>query len=62
MARAAVELLQPGRWARASEAATADARARFATADVVARYEAIYEEALADVGARATPPMAGARD
>lgn len=62
MARAAVELLQPARWARASEAAAADARARFATADVVARYEAIYEEALADVGARPTPPMAGARD
>jgi N-acetyl-alpha-D-glucosaminyl L-malate synthase BshA len=49
MARASVALLQPERWEVASAAAKADARARFATDDVVARYETLYEEALAQV-------------
>ena len=49
MARAAVALLQPDRWAQASAAARADARARYATDDVVARYETLYDEALAQV-------------
>ncbi len=49
MARAAVEFLQPARWAAASAAAKADARASYATDDVVARYETLYEEALAQV-------------
>jgi N-acetyl-alpha-D-glucosaminyl L-malate synthase BshA len=49
MARSAVAFLQPARWAAASAAAAADARARFTTTDVVARYEALYREALAQV-------------
>ncbi len=49
MAESAVRLLEPSRWAEASAAAAADARARFATADVVGRYEALYTEALAQV-------------
>jgi N-acetyl-alpha-D-glucosaminyl L-malate synthase BshA len=47
MAAAAVELLEPARWAAASKAAAADARARFSTDEIVARYEALYLEALA---------------
>jgi len=47
MARAVRTFLEPARWREASAAAAADARARFATADVVARYEGIYAEALA---------------
>ncbi|MEK0431135.1 MAG: hypothetical protein RL139_939 [Gemmatimonadota bacterium] len=47
MARAVRAFLEPARWREASAAAAADARARFATADVVARYEGIYAEALA---------------
>ncbi len=47
MAASALALLEPGRWAKASAAAAAEARARFATADVVGRYEALYAEALA---------------
>ena len=50
MAAAAVRLLEPARWRVASEAASADARARFATADVVGRYEALYAEALGQAG------------
>ena len=50
MAAAAVRLLEPERWRAASEAASADARARFATADVVGRYEALYAEALGQAG------------
>jgi hypothetical protein len=46
MAAAAVALLEPNRWAAASKAAAADARARFSTADVVGRYEALYRDAL----------------
>ena len=46
MAARAVELLAPARWAAASAAAAADARARFATVDVVSQYERIYAEAL----------------
>jgi L-malate glycosyltransferase len=46
MARAAVELLEPKRWAVASAAAARDARERFATADVVGQYEALYKDAL----------------
>jgi L-malate glycosyltransferase len=49
MAAAAIELLQPARWAEVSAAAAADARARFATADVVQQYERLYEDALASV-------------
>lgn len=50
MAREAVRFLDPARWRAASAAAAADARARFATADVVARYETLYAEALAPEG------------
>lgn len=50
MAREAVRFLDPARWTAASAAAAADARARFATADVVARYETLYAEALAPEG------------
>lgn len=49
MAAAALEFLEPARWAAASATAARDARTRFATADVVARYEALYAEALAAV-------------
>jgi N-acetyl-alpha-D-glucosaminyl L-malate synthase BshA len=49
MAASAVRFLEPPRWAKASAAAIADARARFATADVVGRYESLYAEALAQV-------------
>ena len=47
MAAAVLGFLDPDRWREASAAAAADARARFATADVVARYERVYDEALA---------------
>ncbi|MBX3133161.1 MAG: N-acetyl-alpha-D-glucosaminyl L-malate synthase BshA [Gemmatimonadaceae bacterium] len=47
MASAALALLEPTRWAAASAAAAADARARFSTAQIVAQYEAIYADALA---------------
>ena len=47
MAAAVLGFLGPDRWREASAAAAADARARFATADVVARYERVYDEALA---------------
>lgn len=46
MARAAIGLLDPSRWAAVSAAAQADAWARFSTHDVVAQYEQIYAEAL----------------
>lgn len=49
MSAAALEYLEPARWAKASAAAAADARARFATADVVGQYETLYGEALAGV-------------
>jgi L-malate glycosyltransferase len=49
MAAAALELLEPARWAQVSAAAAADARARFATADVVQQYERLYEDALASI-------------
>lgn len=49
MADATARFLEPTAWASASAAARADARARFATADVVARYEALYADARADV-------------
>ncbi|MHB1297815.1 MAG: N-acetyl-alpha-D-glucosaminyl L-malate synthase BshA [Gemmatimonadaceae bacterium] len=48
MAAAGIQFLQPDVWAKASAAAMADARARFATPDVVAQYERIYLEALED--------------
>ncbi|MGA1309665.1 MAG: N-acetyl-alpha-D-glucosaminyl L-malate synthase BshA [Gemmatimonadaceae bacterium] len=47
MARAVGQFLVPERWREASVAAAADARARFATSDVVARYEQLYAEAMA---------------
>lgn len=50
MAAAGVRLLEPGNWARASAAAIADAHTRYATHDVVAQYEQLYVEALAQVG------------
>ncbi|MCE9601227.1 MAG: N-acetyl-alpha-D-glucosaminyl L-malate synthase BshA [Gemmatimonadetes bacterium] len=49
MADAVVGFLDPVRWAGASKAAQEDAHARFATADVVARYERLYAEALEQV-------------
>lgn len=49
MAAAALEFLEPRRWAEASRAAAQDARARFSTREVVARYERLYRDALADV-------------
>ena len=49
MAAAALAYLEPTRWATASAAAAADARLRFSTSDVVARYERLYDEALAAV-------------
>ena len=49
MADATARFLEPTAWASASAAARADARARFATADVVARYEALYADARAHV-------------
>ena len=49
MADAVVHFLEPVRWASASKAAQEDAHARFATADVVARYERLYVEALEQV-------------
>lgn len=49
MAEATVRFLDPVRWAEASRAAQDDAHARFATADVVARYERLYAEALEQV-------------
>jgi len=49
MAAAALAYLEPKKWAAASAAAAADARLRFSTADVVARYEQLYEEALTAV-------------
>ena len=47
MAAAVARFLDPAVWPAASAAAAADARARFATADVVARYEALYADARA---------------
>ena len=49
MAEAALRFLEPARWLVASTAAASDARARFATADVVAQYERVYIEALESV-------------
>lgn len=49
MAEAVVRFLDPARWAIASKAAQEDAHSRFATADVVARYERLYSEALEQV-------------
>ena len=49
MAAAVARFLDPAVWPAASAAAAADARARFATADVVARYEALYADARAHV-------------
>lgn len=46
MAQAVRGFLDPGRWSEASAAAAADARARFATSDVVARYERLYADAM----------------
>lgn len=49
MAKAALEYLEPKRWAAASAAAIADARARFSTEEIVGQYEVLYAEALAAV-------------
>ena len=50
MAAAAIALLEPARWRAASTAAAADARTRFATNDVVGRYEQLYREVLEQGG------------
>jgi N-acetyl-alpha-D-glucosaminyl L-malate synthase BshA len=48
MAAAVVEILTDrDRWTAMSTAAAADARARFALADVVAQYESLYDRAIA---------------
>jgi glycosyltransferase involved in cell wall biosynthesis len=45
MADAAIALLRdPERWRVVSAAAAADARARFATDDIVSQYEALYRD------------------
>ncbi len=50
IARAGVSLLEdPNRWTTMSNAAAADARARFSLANVVAQYEALYERTIAAV-------------
>lgn len=47
MAQSAIALLaDPAQWQRISTAAAHDARARFSEPDVVARYEALYAEAV----------------
>ena len=47
MSRAAIALLRDeARWQAASTLAAADARARFSLDQVVAQYEAFYEDAL----------------
>ncbi len=46
MAEAVCGFLDPSRWREASAAAAADARARFATGDVVAQYERLYADAM----------------
>ena len=46
MAEAVRGFLDPSRWREASAAAAADARARFATGDVVAQYERLYADAM----------------
>ncbi|MDQ6887706.1 MAG: N-acetyl-alpha-D-glucosaminyl L-malate synthase BshA [Gemmatimonadota bacterium] len=49
MAEAALGILRdPARWRSMSDAAAADARARFAQRDIVARYEAYYARVLGD--------------
>jgi N-acetyl-alpha-D-glucosaminyl L-malate synthase BshA len=49
MAAAGLEVLRDrARWQAMSAAASADARARFALADVVAQYEALYARTVAD--------------
>ena len=49
MAGAAVELLQnEAKWNEMSRAAAADARVRFAMDDIVARYEQMYQQSLAN--------------
>ncbi|HYW31999.1 MAG TPA: N-acetyl-alpha-D-glucosaminyl L-malate synthase BshA [Gemmatimonas sp.] len=53
IANAGIELLEnPARWAAMSNAAAADARARFSLDSVVAQYEALYERTLASPPAR----------
>lgn len=46
MAETVRGFLDPSRWREASAAAAADARARFATGDVVAQYERLYADAM----------------
>ncbi|MDQ8150532.1 MAG: N-acetyl-alpha-D-glucosaminyl L-malate synthase BshA [Gemmatimonadota bacterium] len=46
MSEAVRGFLDPSRWREASAAAAADARARFATGDVVAQYERLYADAM----------------
>ncbi|MES2523389.1 MAG: N-acetyl-alpha-D-glucosaminyl L-malate synthase BshA [Gemmatimonadota bacterium] len=53
IATAGIDLLQdPARWTAMSDAAAADARARFSQEKVVAQYEALYERTLAAPAAR----------
>jgi hypothetical protein len=57
MAAAGVAILRdPERWRAMSEAAAADARARFTLETVVARYEALYDRAVLAQG-RAPRPV-----
>jgi N-acetyl-alpha-D-glucosaminyl L-malate synthase BshA len=57
MARAGIALLTDAkRWQTMSDAAAADARARFSEEAVVAQYEALYERMLANAPARAAIP------
>ncbi len=57
MAKAGIALLRDERrWQAMSDAAAADARARFSEEAVVAQYEALYERMLAAAPARAANP------
>jgi N-acetyl-alpha-D-glucosaminyl L-malate synthase BshA len=59
MAAASVEMLSdPARWQAMSDAAAADARARFSLEAIVSQYEALYERAIRR--GRATPAEAAA--
>ncbi len=58
MAQAGIALLSdPARWQAMSTAAAADARIRFSEAAVVAQYEALYEQVLAQTPTLLSPKM-----
>jgi N-acetyl-alpha-D-glucosaminyl L-malate synthase BshA len=57
MAAAAIAILaDERRWQAMSDAAAADARARFAESTIIGRYEAVYAEAIATVRGRTPAP------